>query len=183
MLKAFLILLLLPAGIVAFAQTGSMSAKSKKHPGKAFPNLTFHDISGKDFKLGALKGNYVYIDVWAEYCAPCKAQIPASLKLEEEYKDKNLKFVSITVDKRENLYKWRNYVAENKLGGIQLSVDKGENSDFCNWFNITVIPRFILVDPDGYVIDADTHIPSYLYMEKFLNKKMPDLVNVTPVPD
>jgi thiol-disulfide isomerase/thioredoxin len=42
----------------------------------------------------------VYIDVWATWCGPCKAEIPHLKEIEAQYHDKNIAFVSISVDNR-----------------------------------------------------------------------------------
>ena len=46
-------------------------------------------------KLEDLRGKYVYIDVWATWCGPCRGEIPYLQKVEEKYKGKNIEFVSI----------------------------------------------------------------------------------------
>ena len=49
---------------------------------------------------------------------------------------------------------------EKELGGAQLFADKNWMSDFIKAFNINSIPRFILIDPSGNVVDADAARPS-----------------------
>ena len=56
--------------------------------------------------------------------------------------------------------KWKTFVTEKALGGIQLFADKNWNSDFIKAFGINSIPRFILIDPNGVVVDADAKRPS-----------------------
>jgi len=51
-------------------------------------NFTYPDKDGNEFSLSSFKGNLVYVDVWATWCRPCKAQIPALQQLEEEYHEK-----------------------------------------------------------------------------------------------
>jgi thiol-disulfide isomerase/thioredoxin len=107
-----------------------------------------------------MKGKYVYIDVWATWCGPCRAEIPYLKKAEEKYHGKNIEFVSISVDTDKDHDKWKNFVTEKALGGIQLFADKNWNSDFIKAFGINSIPRFILIDPNGVVVDADAKRPS-----------------------
>jgi len=51
-------------------------------------------------------------------------------------------------------------VKKDQLGGIQLFADKDFRSDFIQAYNINSIPRFILVDPKGNIVDANAKRPS-----------------------
>jgi thiol-disulfide isomerase/thioredoxin len=124
------------------------------------PSFDYVNFKGGTTKLSDLNGKYVYIDVWATWCGPCRAEIPFLKKVEEKYHDKNIAFVSISVDVDKDLEKWKKFVEEKQLGGIQLFADKNWNSDFMKSFSINSIPRFILIDPSGKVASADAARPS-----------------------
>lgn len=74
-------------------------------PSPIFEN--FENIKGGTTSLKDLKGKYVYIDVWATWCGPCKAEIPHLKSLEEKYQGKNIVFVSISVDSKEDHDAWQ----------------------------------------------------------------------------
>ena len=118
------------------------------------------NFKGGNTKLSDFKGKYVYIDVWATWCGPCIAEIPFLKKVEEKYEGKNIAFVSISVDVQKDFEKWKKFVEDKQLGGIQLFADKNWNSDFIKSFGINSIPRFILIDPSGKVVSADAARPS-----------------------
>jgi thiol-disulfide isomerase/thioredoxin len=124
------------------------------------PGFDYVNFKGGNTKLSDLNGKYVYIDVWATWCGPCRAEIPFLKKVEEKYHDKNIAFVSISADVDKDFEKWKKFVEEKQLGGIQLFADKNWNSDFMKSFGITSIPRFILIDPSGKVVSADAARPS-----------------------
>ena len=124
------------------------------------PGFDYVNFKGGKTKLSDLNGKYVYIDVWATWCGPCRAEIPFLKKAEEKYHDKNIAFVSISVDVDKDLEKWKKFVEEKQLGGIQLFADKNWSSDFMKSFSINSIPRFILIDPSGKVVSADAARPS-----------------------
>jgi thiol-disulfide isomerase/thioredoxin len=129
--------------------------------GKASPIFAnYENFKGGKTSLADLKGKYVYIDVWATWCAPCKAEIPALQALEKEYIGKNIQFVSISVDKPEAYETWKKMVVSEKLGGIQLYADKNFESQFILDYGINAIPRFILIDGAGNIVDADAPRPS-----------------------
>jgi thiol-disulfide isomerase/thioredoxin len=70
------------------------------------PTFTFDNYNGGQSKWEDFKGKYVYIDIWATWCGYCLKELPHLKKLEEEYKGKNVVFVSISEDNPEDVKKW-----------------------------------------------------------------------------
>lgn len=130
------------------------------------------DIQGKEHKLSDYKGNLVYVDVWATWCGPCKAQIPALKDLEKKYHGKPITFLSISLDKQKDREKWSNFVKEKGLEGVQLIADKAFDSPVAKAYGINGIPRFMLFDKDGNIISTDAPRPSEKKTEELLNKHL-----------
>lgn len=128
--------------------------------GNPSPKFDYENFKGGKTSLESLKGKYVYIDVWATWCGPCRREIPSLQKVEEQYHGKNIEFVSLSIDAKKDYEKWRKFVDEKKLGGIQLFADNDWNSKFVQEYAIEGIPRFILVDPNGNIVSADAPRPS-----------------------
>lgn len=131
-------------------------AKGKVSP--VFVN--YENFNGGKTSLSDLRGKFVYLDIWATWCAPCKAEIPFLKSLEKEYEGKNITFVSISVDKPEEYKTWKKMVADEQLGGVQLYADNNFESQFILDYGINAIPRFILIDTEGNIVDADVLRPS-----------------------
>jgi thiol-disulfide isomerase/thioredoxin len=144
---------------IRFIGTGS--------PGADF---TYKDVNDKEVSFFDFKGKYVYIDVWAMWCSPCKQEIPYLKKLEEEFKKKDIQFVSISMDKPKDLKKWKKFVKNNKLTGIQLFADNAFESKIAKDYKINSIPRFLLFDKEGVIIDADAKRPSDPELRKILKE-------------
>ena len=124
------------------------------------PTFDYENYDGGKTKLESLKGKYVYIDIWATWCGPCRAEIPSLKKVEEKFRGKNIEFVSISIDEDKDHGKWKTFVNEKGLSGTQLFADKNWMSAFIRAFNINSIPRFILIDPKGNVLNPDADRPS-----------------------
>ncbi|AGC77343.1 peroxiredoxin [Nonlabens dokdonensis] len=129
--------------------------------GDVSPGFTYKDINDKVVSLSDFKGKLVYIDVWATWCAPCKKQIPFLKKLEEEFAEENIVFISISVDAKKAYKSWKTMVKEEELGGVQLFADNSFDSEFAEAYGITSIPRFIIVDQEGKVYDDKAPSPSF----------------------
>jgi len=144
-------------------------ASANKMVGKVSPGFDYENFKGGKTKLSDLKGKYVYIDLWATWCAPCRAEIPYLQKLEEKFHGKNIEFVSISIDKVKDNAKWKKFVTDKALGGIQLFADKDWESEFVVNYGVTGIPRFILIDPKGNILKSDAPRPSDPELDKELN--------------
>jgi thiol-disulfide isomerase/thioredoxin len=129
-------------------------------PGMPSPKFNYPDVNGKKISLDDLKGKVVYIDVWATWCAPCKYEIPYLKELNKEYANADLAIVSLSIDEVENKEKWLQMVKDEELKGIQLWADDAQNSEFLASYGVQAIPRFILIDREGKIVDANAPRPS-----------------------
>jgi thiol-disulfide isomerase/thioredoxin len=142
--------------------------------GKPSPQFNdYENHKGGTVSLSDLKGKYVYVDVWATWCGPCKREIPSLKKVEKEFHGKNIQFVSTSIDVAKDHEKWVNMVNEKSLGGLQLFADNDWNSKFVQDYAIQGIPRFILIDPKGNIVSADAPRPSNPKLETLLNDVLP----------
>ena len=128
-------------------------------PGMPAPAFGYPDITGTHKSLADFKGKYVYIDVWATWCGPCIREIPKLKELEQEFGDE-IAFLSISID--DDKERWHKYVTEKELTGVQiLSLSqRGGLAEIMELYMLQGIPRFIMVDPDGNLIDAGASRPS-----------------------
>ena len=127
--------------------------------GKAAPVFAYNNIKGEKVSLEDMKGKYVYVDVWATWCGPCKRELPHLEAIEEAYKDNdNIVFASVSID--ENQEAWEKMVKEKEMKGVQLIADKAWDSKIAKDYLINGIPRFILIDKEGNIVDARAARPS-----------------------
>jgi thiol-disulfide isomerase/thioredoxin len=140
--------------------------------GKKSPSFAYSQPNGNILKLEDLRGKYVYIDVWATWCNPCIKELPALKTLQEKMKNKNIAFVSISVDSQQDKETWSKFINENQLGGYQLFADNSFNSFFIKQYGIDAIPRFIFIDKEGNIINADAPKPSSDKINDFLTQNI-----------
>ncbi len=141
--------------------------------GDISPKFSYENVDGEIVSLSDLKGKHVYIDVWATWCSPCIKQIPYLKALEKRYHDKEIIFVSISVDKEDMKTSWKQMILDKQLEGIQLFADNSFDSEFMNAYAVNSIPRFILIDPLGKIVEPDAPRPSFdktkVLLDKLLN--------------
>jgi len=129
-------------------------------PGMPSPKFSYPDVNGKIISLDDLKGKVVYVDVWATWCAPCKYEFPYMKELNTEYANTDLAIVSLSIDEPENKEKWIQMIKDEDLKGIQLWAEDAQNSEFLEAYGVSAIPRFILIDKEGKIVDANAPRPS-----------------------
>ena len=128
--------------------------------GNSAPDFSGLTRDGKKVNISEFKGKHVYVDVWATWCGPCIREIPSLKKVEKAYHDKNIAFVSISIDDQKDEEKWKKFIEEQELGGQQIMDGTAWKSDVVSEYNIKGIPRFILIDADGKIVKADAPRPS-----------------------
>lgn len=128
--------------------------------GNVAPTFSASDLKDMAWNSGDMKGKNMYVDVWATWCGPCKREIPYLKEVEKDYHGKNVEFVSISVDKIEDKDKWKAFVKDQELGGVQVQAPDAWESEVTKEYKITGIPRFLLIDAEGKIVSANAPRPS-----------------------
>lgn len=124
--------------------------------GKDAPAFSLKDRDGATFKLENFKGKLVCLDLWASWCASCRLETPHLQGLVDKYKnDKRIEFISISFDT--NLDKWKKAIEKDKPTWLQLIDDE---KSIQNSYAVYEIPRFILIDKNGKILNFDAPKPS-----------------------
>ena len=104
------------------------------------------------------KGKVIYVDCWATWCGPCRAEIPYSKELMMKLKDLPVSFVFLCFDSEKD--KWKAEVEKSKLGGTHYFIPKESSEYFQKAFSITGYPTYMLFDKNGNLISNNTSRPS-----------------------
>lgn len=102
------------------------------------------------------KGKVIYVDCWATWCGPCKAEMPNSKKLAEELKDKDVAFVYLCIESEEKL--WKANLTEFQLGGQHYLLSGAQSADLRSVFGIQGIPFYFLIDQNGTIVESGSHL-------------------------
>lgn len=140
--------------------------------GRPAPDFKVQDTGGNSFTLYSIKAKMKIVDFWASWCAPCRALTPRLKALYEEFHDRGLEIVGISMD--DNKDGWLKAIEEEKMTWIQGSNLEGfsrENS-LCQLYNITNgIPYLVLMDENNRIVAAGAKLePLQKEIMKFFQK-------------
>lgn len=131
--------------------------------GSPMPLYPFRDIDGKEYGFDGFKGNYVLVDFWYTGCAPCRAEMPYFDRLAHEFDGKGIKFVSLSVDTGDELYAaWEKMIRGKTADPAVLDVNlpEGFKSPLLSELGIHGVPRLMLLDPNGNIVEPTAKRPS-----------------------
>jgi len=139
--------------------------------GKPAPDFFTTALNKDSFSLKDFNGRYVVIDVWATWCGPCKVQSPNFERMAEQYTSPSVAFVALSID--DNKWMWQNEASEKSFRVLQLHAN--DKNIFGKAYGIEYIPRYILLGPDGKIINAQMPEPGSSAFEEILRKEIPGL--------
>ncbi|MFT6205926.1 MAG: thiol-disulfide isomerase/thioredoxin [Spirosomataceae bacterium] len=120
--------------------------------------LDCEDVEGKKFKAFAYNEELLFIDFWATWCGPCIAENPYIDKLKKEYAGK-VRFIKISVDDLEN--GWRLFLGKDpKNTEDSYLLSKNNRTETMNYYNLNAIPKFMIINRNGQVLDFTPPRPS-----------------------
>jgi thiol-disulfide isomerase/thioredoxin len=129
-------------------------------------NTQVTDADGKSKTLKALIAQKpTLIDCWASWCKPCLDALPFSKELEEQYRSK-VNFIYLSFD--QDINAWQSKAKALKLQPT-FYVQEGFNSGFAAYFKLNSIPRYIIIDAKGQLLNADAPRPGDAQLNNILN--------------
>ena len=129
--------------------------------GQPAPNFTLLDASDKSVSLSDFRGKVVYLDFWATWCAPCLAEMPASLELRQQFASRDVVFLYVSLDSK--TADWQQYVAAKQAAApnaVQLHDAAAFNSSAAKAFAVQSIPSYWLIGRDGRIVQNNPPRPS-----------------------
>lgn len=106
------------------------------------------------------RGKVLYIDVYATWCGPCRAEMKEAPALHEVMRGKEVVFVNLCLASDREA--WLRMVAQQKLEGENYWFDGDATNLFTGAYNLPGYPTYILVGRDGKIVTMKAERPSAL---------------------
>lgn len=120
--------------------------------GSATPSFAAQTLDGKPIRMPEdFKNRFVLLDFWATWCLPCRAEIPRLIEAHEQFGDKGLTIVGLSLDTSPTRDVQR-FVTENKMSWPQIQADAARIAES---YGVQAIPTSFLIDGNtGKVVAA-----------------------------
>ncbi len=116
-------------------------------------NFTVKLLNGEDFTLAKQRGKVVLIYFWAYWCEPCKQEMPHLDKVYQEFKDKGLEILSISLDS--SIKKAGDFIKQAQLQWKHSCSGKEWQDDTVNLYGVNSLPSLWVVDKKGILRSFD----------------------------
>lgn len=126
------------------------------------PQVSFSDDNGQITNIADLKGKVVFINFWATWCPPCKAEMPSIEKLKDKFKD-NDQVVFMLVEIEHAKEKAHAFLKDGKL---DLPIYYPESEIPSDWLGQS-IPTTVILDKEGNVAAHHEGMADYSRKEVF----------------
>ena len=124
--------------------------------GERAPDFELIDLEGNTLKLSDYKGTPVFLNFWASWCGPCKAEMPFMEKVYAENKDRSFEILAVNVTTSEkSIGNVEKFVADYEL---TFPIPLDEKGSVSHQYNIIGYPTSFFIDSEG-VIRSIAHGP------------------------
>jgi peroxiredoxin len=139
-------LFMIPVSLVLFVllSTGIACAVGSD---QMAPDFTLEDLNGNKISLSDFEGKVLFLNFWATWCPPCRAEIPDFIEVYNKYKDQDIAILGISVD-RISAKKVADFAKKNNMN-YPVAMATGEL--FRNYPSPSAIPTTLVIDGMGKV--------------------------------
>lgn len=113
------------------------------------PGFTLKDLNGDDLSLSDYRGKVVFVNFWATWCPPCRAEIPSFIELVDQYGKDGFEVIGIGVDPRD-FSKVPGFVQQYN---INYPVVYANGEVVTAYGGIESIPTTFVVDRNGRIVE------------------------------
>lgn len=139
------------SGLFLAAVVCIMSSFTNTPANSDFPSIDIKTLDGKTVNtldyIG--KSKLTVVSFWASWCSPCKRELDAFTDFQEDWREKGVEIVAITIDDARGLAKVPGIVA-SKNWEFQILADSKQ--DLQRQLNFQTIPQTFLVDSNGKIV-------------------------------
>ncbi|HEY83275.1 MAG TPA: TlpA family protein disulfide reductase [Dehalococcoidia bacterium] len=135
--------------------------------GHPAPDFSLKDLDGNTVRLRDLRGRVVFINFWASWCPPCRAEMPEIEAVHQEYKDKGVVVIGVDISEPESVV--RQYIRQ---GGFSWTIVLDSTGEVARDYRITAIPTSFFVDRDGVIRAVNVGAMTKRAMEEKLAQAM-----------
>ncbi|WP_186430090.1 redoxin domain-containing protein [Clostridium sp. BSD9I1] len=122
------------------------------------------DLTGKEVSLSDYKGKKVFLNFWATWCPPCKAEMPEMEMLYQETKNSDLVILAVNLDEEKDTV--QKFINSNKYN-FPVLLDTG--NIVASQYEVVSIPTSFFIDKEGNIVDKHIGAMTIEDMKDYIN--------------
>lgn len=116
---------------------------------KTPPDFDLPTLTGGKVQLSKHRGEVVYVDFWATWCAPCRKSLPWMQEMYDKYKDLGFTIIGVNMDGKQDVTE--KFVKANH---VKFTIARDPNGKIAEAFGVRGMPSSYLIGRDGKLIMA-----------------------------
>ncbi len=116
------------------------------------PTFTAPTPDGNSFSTASLESKVTILDFWASWCGPCRKENPNVVRMYNQYHDKGLEIVGVSLDKAGQKDRWLKAIEQDKLTWKHVSNLQGWQEPIAQTYGVRSIPATYILDKDGKIV-------------------------------
>jgi cytochrome c biogenesis protein CcmG, thiol:disulfide interchange protein DsbE len=130
---------------------GPKNSMSAPQTGFPAPDFTLYTPTGETYTLSELKGKAVLVNLWATWCPPCRAEMPAIQAIYDEYKDQGFVVLAINMTAQDNALNIAPFLAEY---GLNFPVLLDETGEISTVYQLRSLPSSYFINRAGVISEV-----------------------------
>jgi cytochrome c biogenesis protein CcmG/thiol:disulfide interchange protein DsbE len=116
--------------------------------GFAAPDFTLDLLEGGDVTLSDLRGQVVVVNLWASWCPPCRAEMPAMQRLYEANQGRGLEILAVNTTYQDSMAAAREFVTEH---GLTFPMPLDQSGAVARLYQLQALPTTFFIDHEGII--------------------------------
>ncbi len=124
-------------------------------------DFSIQTMSGESIPMEQLKGKVIFLNLWATWCGPCRAEMPAIESLYKGVAHKDLAFVMLSIDRKNDETKVKNYIATKGFTFPVYLVEHPFPNNLPEILQVPSIPTTFVINKQGEVVYKNVGTANY----------------------
>jgi peroxiredoxin len=112
------------------------------------PDFTLQTPDGESLTLSDFRGQPVLVNLWASWCGPCRAEMPAMERVFQEYKDQGVAILAVNATNQDSVNAAVSFADQN---GLTFPLLMDVDGSVSRSYELRALPSSFFIDRDGVI--------------------------------
>ncbi len=135
----------------AYAPATTQGRTPAPRPGFLAPDFKLQTLDGQTLTLAQFRGQPVIVNLWASWCPPCKAEMPAIQSMYSAYKDKGLVVLGLNMTSQDDVGSAQSFAQK---AGVTFPILLDRDGSVARRYEMRALPTTVFIDRNGLIQDV-----------------------------